>query len=56
MTEFATRWVAVEQYQSIDDTIVQLLAFQTSGQISYAARFDRNAHDQEHKEMGTRKY
>jgi hypothetical protein len=32
--EFATRWFAVEQYQSIDNTIVQLLASRTSGQIS----------------------
>jgi hypothetical protein len=24
MAEFATRWLAVERYQSIDDTIVQL--------------------------------
>jgi hypothetical protein len=34
MAEFATPWLAVERYQSIDDTIVQLLASQTSGQIS----------------------
>jgi hypothetical protein len=34
MAGFATRWLAVERYQSIDDTIVQLLASQTSGHMS----------------------
>jgi hypothetical protein len=30
MAEFAARWLAVEQYQSIGDTIVQLFISQAS--------------------------
>jgi hypothetical protein len=43
-------------YQSIDDTIVQLFIPQTSVLMTRADRFNRDAHDQEHKENETRKY
>ena len=35
LCQFATHWLAVGQYQSIDDTIVQLFASQTSGLIGF---------------------
>jgi hypothetical protein len=34
MADFPIRWLAVERYESIDDTIVQLFASRTSGQIA----------------------
>ncbi len=46
MAEFATRWLAVERYQSIDDTIVQLFTTQASVLMTRVDRFNRNPHDQ----------
>jgi hypothetical protein len=39
----ASRWSAEGRYQSIDDTIVQLLASQTSVLITASTGFNRNA-------------
>jgi hypothetical protein len=38
MAEFAARWLAVEQYQSIGDTIVQLFISQASVLITHVDR------------------